>query len=111
MEEHLRAQAERIRLAKEAEQGVQRLSFEDDDAALAKAHEEGEHTVKHLGCDLCLAEPARPVPTDDFAEDDEAEVLARNHASGSHDEERIIGCPTCATEAVNDLMGATDGDG
>lgn len=51
----LSAQAERIRLAKEAEEGVQRMVLTDDQKAeLVVAHREGLHeAAPEFGCEMC----------------------------------------------------------
>lgn len=112
-------QAERIRLAKEAEQGVQRLDFAADDARLSGEHDDGAHDEPVLGCPKCEAAPARDgdTPDDDtpsdgvgeFQEDPERDVLFRHHMAGRHAEERVPGCPTCDDEAMKALMGADSG--
>lgn len=113
----LAEQAERIKLAKEQEEGVQRLSFGDDEAALALKHAEGDHTDRTVeGCPVCAEQVKQAVadagdalvaPEDD--EDDEAVVLRRNHMAGTHRDEPMPGCPICDQEAMAALMG-NEGD-
>lgn len=108
---------ERVKLAKEAEQGVQRLDFDSDDERLAAEHAEGEHDDGVvLGCPTCEGATTRidqdgEGEADDGDEDDETTVLRRNHMAGSHSETKMPGCPICDQEALDALMGGGEGGG
>lgn len=116
VEAQIKEQAERIRLAKEQEAGIQRLSFSDDENTLAQAHAAGEHAEAIDGCPICAEKIAQDeaaadigTASDEGDEDDEALVLRRNHMAGNHADERMPGCPTCDSDALAALMG-TDGE-
>ena len=116
--QQLAEQAERIKLAKEQEEGVQRLSFGDDEAALALAHANGDHDRTVEGCPVCaeqvkqaVADTGDALVAPDGDEDDEATVLRRNHMAGNHRDEPMPGCPICDQEAMDALMGNEGGDG
>lgn len=108
------------RRAKEAEAGIQRLSFSDDENTLAQAHAQGEHHEGMVdGCPVCaameagdseaeaMADAGAEPGGDDGDEDEEAVVLRRNHMAGTHKDEPMPGCPICDQEAVAGLMGGS----
>lgn len=114
--ERIYAAKEAERLAREKEQGVQRIAFTDEETALALAHARGEHEEPDDGCPVCDGRRSTPELNEDGHElgstiegggersDDEepeAVVYRRNHMAGNHEDEAVIGCPICDAAALD----------
>lgn len=83
---HLDQQAARIQEAKDKAAGV--VNLEGEPGWLS---------------DETGTKPDGAKPEDDD-EDDEAQVLRRNHMAGNHTEGQMVGCPICDEQAVDDAV-------